>query len=232
LFTYSQLKEIYDGRRKSNRYCRLQGYCNCEVRQDCDGNMDVYFHGNLIAEFTPDNVVSLSSSGWFDSPTTRSRIWQITGVRIHSDRKYEDRIRVNGLPYSDALRFRHGRCINPEVAVDTWRTLDRKVVAKVVKKLKPLRSLMHSMDKLNAFDESVADSMIDATVVPDEEWAEPTAYLASRFYNYWRKRYGYNSKNVSIVDQGFTDLRNALYDDMNAHIKHEVRHGHDQRQAA
>lgn len=225
MFTYSQLKEIYDGRRKCNYYRALKGYCNCEVRQDSDGDMYVTFHSNRIATFTPDNIVTLDNHGWFDSPTTRGRIYGITGVRIHTDRKYEDKTRANGLPYSDALRFRGGHCINPEVAVDTWSTLDRKVVAQVVKKLKPLRALMHTMDKLNAFDGAPE---YFRWLPSDEEMSAPTAYLANRMMARFKNRF----LPGSCLQDGFERMRNELYDDMGAYIKHEVRHGHDQRQAA
>jgi len=68
----------------------------------------VRFYSMVVVTFHPSHAV-ITMGGYCGSPTTRDRVWNLTGARVHSNSKlgYEQPIRVGAYPYFDGIRVDH-----------------------------------------------------------------------------------------------------------------------------
>jgi hypothetical protein len=235
--TYSQLEDIWNTRRKSNDYKPLDkhGLRNCVLHYSESGkHFYIEFHRNRIVSIYPDNVMTLHSSGWYDSPTTRERIWCIAQVSITSDRKtvgLDATTRVNGLPFSADMKFRNGTCLNPEVCVDRITRLQKWAVARASKDLKTLRTLSLTMARCGMFEKT--NRNLHHLRPHELSLTEPTGDDAQKVYEHGRASISWNRTDTDFVEAGLKRLREWLYKDYpNAYVTEEIRYGNDQRIAA
>lgn len=231
MLSYSDMQRHWNGRNKTNHYrnMRAMGLHNCELFF-CERSKTFYieFHRNKIVECTEDNVMMLHSYGWYDSPTTRARIYDIAGVSISSDRRttgLETTTRLNNLPVTGDMKFRNGECINPEVCVDRITRLQKSAVSRATKKLKTLRDLGTTMARMSMFRDVLrkgyAGINIDAPTAEDAE----AVYMLGRPHS--------QVPQLVTFKAGLAVMREHLYkDDPAAYVTEEIRYGNDQRQAA
>jgi hypothetical protein len=233
MFTYSQLEEIWNTRRKGNEHKPLtrHGLRNCDLEKR-GNDFAIYFHRNLIVIVQPDNMMTLHSHAWYDSPTTRERIWCISRVSVTSDRKttgLETTTRLNGLPLTNGMKFRNGVCLNPEICVDIIHTLPRSAVTEVSMRIAKLKAIAASMARIAALERMDGRKDFGSINFEDPQYADAcTVYRAG-----WEHLDYYKRENqLTCLQAGFKRVRQWLYDDLNMRVAKEIRHGHDQRIAA
>jgi hypothetical protein len=228
MFTYSQLEEIWNTRRKGNHDKPLAGATR--LRKEGD-DMVVKFYFTDIVRITPDNIVTVNTGGYSDSPATRERIMTYGGVSIWSDSRtngLEDRVRCSGdLPFSRELKFRNGVCLNPEICVDRITTLKRSAITEVTKQLRPLRTLCMSLARINAFDKSFTRANWASIDLEDPQFVDAQMVYG---HGQWQGSIGKTAQEY--VEIGLKALREHLYEYMDAHNTEEIRYGQDQRIAA
>jgi hypothetical protein len=238
MYTYSDLKHIYDGRRGDKYDRAVRGLNNCRVSSlQLDGKsyMAVTMYSTRIGIVDQDNVWMVTMGGW-DSKTTKERIYEISGVSITNDHRttgLDNTTRMNGLPYSGELKWRGGHCINPEVApVDKITTLKRSAVAAVTKKLRTLKALMTTMARCEMFDRHAGTTRC-MPVFTDEELANPTAEHAETLFKYGLHRSYNGTPSMAVAECALKFLRHAMYEDNPNNFDTKViSYGNDQRLAA
>jgi hypothetical protein len=221
MYTYSDLKHIYDGR-ASHKYDRaIRGLNNCRVSSVEIGGksyMAVTLYNTRIGIVDRDDVWMVTMGGW-DTNTTRQRIWDISRVSITNDFRttgLDNTTRMNGLPYSGALKWHGGRCINPEVApVDKITTLKRSAVAAVTKKLRVLRALMLTMARCEMLHNTYGQfSRVSTACIDMDKLEDPDTEMAERLYGLGKMNTRMRSTQMDCAQRALAMLREHLYEDM------------------
>jgi hypothetical protein len=190
----------------------------------------------LLVTLAEDNTYTLHWQGQRYYPTYSNIYHLVAYVSTNRDvshyKHYRQPVRIhNGhwqrnadaLPLTDGMQFRDGKCINPEVAVDYKRTLNREkslpwlrktvVLAKVLRVATRMQLLERDKAKHVTFDEvNIEDpTAADAEIILRMGNAEGLSPFS------WRSRTP-EAKQAAMVraaENGLADFREWLY------LKHE-----------
>ena len=113
------------------------------------------FHGNRIAEYTPE-YTRLYTRGWSESPSTVSRLNDMTHARIYRlgcrDPRHT-KLRVNGLPFFEGIRILPDGSVHPEdVRPDVVTRKRPEVVQAYTRLFRQIKSSLRTRWEIGEFE--------------------------------------------------------------------------------
>jgi hypothetical protein len=193
-----------------------------------------YNDREVLVTLAPDNTYTLYKPGGNYYSTTYSNVIALASTVIaYSDmshyRHYAEPVRVStnsrrwvetetNLPFISGLQFRHGKCINPEIAVDYKRTLNRTKSLPLLRKTEVLAKLLRVATRMGLLKRDMSRNAIRDfdNVNLDDPTAEDAEIIlslggADGLYRWHNTPEAYQAALMRAANNGLADYREWLY---------------------
>lgn len=215
-----------------------------------DGTLAFHYTGyknrenELLITVTPDDTYTLYRDGRRHYPTYSNIFMYVAKVNTYSDmshyKHYAESVRISttntrwaknedtgkwvrtqSMPFTNGLQYRHGVCLNPEIAIDYKRVLNREKSLPWLRKTVVLAKVLRVATRMELLERKRAHMSVRKYDFEQVNIEDPTAVDAEIILNcgnaagMWRHHMGqspeYQAALMRCAENGLADYREWLY---------------------
>jgi len=233
-YTYAEWEDMRLRGRGGKRKLRR----DLTLAKQLDGALTfTYADKELLATLTPDNTYTLYRDKGYTYPTYTNLFRLICRVAVYNDMSHfkhyaqplrinvgdfrwtqvdGEYVRVKSMPFTNGLQFRDGKCLNPEIAIDYNRKLDREKSLPWLRKTVDLAKVLRVATRMQLLERKSTDKKFEDINIenPTAEDAEIILCAGNAMGLYSWRFTTPEEKQAALMrcaENGLADYREWLY---------------------